>query len=65
MSHSPRKKPASPGMPDLDYELTQEIDPLLADIARATQEPTLSQIDFEEVEIALEAAPPRPAGRRG
>ena len=65
MSDSPRKKPASLGVPDLDYELTQEIDPLLADIARSTPETTLSEVDFEEVEIALEAALPRRVGRRG
>ena len=65
MIDSPRKKSAPPGLPDLDFELTQEIDPLLADIARSRPEPTLSDIDLEEVEIALEAALPRRAGGRG
>jgi hypothetical protein len=64
MIDSPRKKSAPPSLPGFDFELTQEIDPLLADIARSTNEPTLSQIDFEDVEIALEAALPRRSGRR-
>jgi hypothetical protein len=65
MSHSPRKKTATLSLPDLDFELTQDIDPLLADIARSTSEPTLSEIDVEDLEIAPEAAMPRRAGRRG
>jgi hypothetical protein len=40
---------------DLEVEdLTQEIDTPLADYMRGRDEPTLSRIDFEDIEIALD-----------
>jgi hypothetical protein len=63
MISSPRKKPNVPTATDLDFELTQEIDPAFADLMHATSETTLTQIDFDDLEVALGLAP-RPAGRR-
>ncbi len=64
MINSPRNKSATNGLPELDFDLTQEIDPLLADIARSRKEPTLSEIDLDDVEAALDVTLTRRAGRR-
>jgi hypothetical protein len=63
MISSPRKKPDVPTAPDLDFELTQEIDPAFADLMQASGETTLTQIDFDDLEVALSLASGRP-GRR-
>ena len=47
--------PRSPATLDLEVEdLTQEIDAPLDDPTRYKDEPTLSRLDFEDVEIALD-----------
>jgi hypothetical protein len=44
-----------PANPDLDIEdLTQEIDAPLDDLMHYRDEPTLSRLDFEDIEIALD-----------
>ena len=48
LTRSPRQKEL-----ELD-DWTQEIDAPLGDYMRGRDEPTLSKIDFEDVEIALE-----------
>ena len=47
--------------PALPFDVTQEIDPALADELRRTSEPTLTQTDFDDVTIVLpESSKPRP-----
>jgi hypothetical protein len=41
----------------LPFDVTQEIDPSLADQLRRTSEPTLTQGDFEDITVVL---PPKP-----
>jgi hypothetical protein len=41
----------------LPFDVTQEIDPSLADQLRRTSESTLTQVDFEEITLVL---PPKP-----
>jgi len=43
-------------IPEFDFsELTQEIDSPLGDFINRRDEPTLSQIDFDEIELALDS----------
>ena len=44
--------------PALPFDVTQEIDPSLADELRRTSEPTLTQTDFEDITVVL---PPKQA----
>jgi len=45
----------------LPFDVTQEIDPSLADQLRRTSEPTLTQVDFEDITVVLpEKRKPRP-----
>lgn len=44
----------------LPFDVTQEIDPSLADQLRRTSEPTLTQGDFEDITVVL---PPKPKPR--
>lgn len=47
--------------PALPFDVTQEIDPALAEELRRTGEPTLTQGDFDDVTIVLPEKPkPRP-----
>jgi len=47
--------------PALPFDVTQEIDPALADELRRTSEPTLTQTDFDDITIVLpEKSKPRP-----
>jgi hypothetical protein len=39
--------------PALAFDVTQEIDASLADELRRTDEPTLSQVDFDEATVVL------------
>jgi hypothetical protein len=52
------RRPAepTPKTPELAFDITQEIDPALADLLRSRSEPTLADTDFGDVEI--EIAPP-------
>ena len=43
--------------PALPFDVTQEIDPALADELRRTSEPTLTQADFDDVTIVLPEKP--------
>jgi hypothetical protein len=43
--------------------VTQEIDPALADLLRPRSEPTLTPLDFDDIEVAIEP-PQRLASRR-
>ena len=45
----------------LAFDVTQEIDPSLADQLRRTSESTLTQTDFEDITVVLPQKPkPRP-----
>ena len=45
----------------LPFDVTQEIDPALADELRRTSEPTLTQIDFDDITLVLPVSPkPKP-----
>ena len=44
----------------LPFDVTQEIDPSLADQLRRTSEPTLTQGDFDDITVVL---PPKPKPR--
>jgi len=44
----------------LAFDVTQEIDPSLAEQLRGTSEATLTQVDFEEITLVL---PPKPKPR--
>jgi hypothetical protein len=47
--------------PALPFDVTQEIDPSLAEELRRTGEPTLTQVDFDDITIVLpEKRKPRP-----
>jgi hypothetical protein len=37
--------------PALPFDVTQEIDPALADLLRRSSEPTLTQSDFDEIGV--------------
>lgn len=52
----PNRSPAQPRTPDLELDetLTQEIDSPFNDVLKRHEEPTLSKIDFEDIEIALD-----------
>ena len=41
----------------LPFDATQEIDPGLADQLRRTAEPTLSQVDFDDITVVLPKKP--------
>jgi hypothetical protein len=46
--------------PALPFDVTQEIDPALADLLRRSSEPTLTQADFDEIGVEV----PSPAKAR-
>ena len=46
--------------PTLPFDVTQEIDPSLADQLRRSSESTLTQVDFEDITVVL---PPKPKPR--
>jgi hypothetical protein len=48
-----RRQHAEPALP---FDLTQEIDPALAELLRRSSEPTLTQSDFDD--LAVELPPP-------
>lgn len=39
--------------PALPFDVTQEIDPALADLLRRSSEPTLTQADFDDLGVDL------------
>lgn len=47
--------------PTLPFDVTQEIDPALVEDLRPAAEPTLTQIDFDEITLVLpEKLKPKP-----
>ena len=44
----------------LPFDVTQQIDPSLAEELRRPNEPTLTQVDFEDITLVL---PPKPKPR--
>lgn len=61
-SMAPKKTSRDPrDAPALPFDVTQEIDPALADELRRMGEATLTQTDFEDVTIVL---PEKPKPRR-
>ena len=44
---------------NLPFDVTQEIDPALADQLRRNSEPTLTQVDFDDVTVVLPKKPQR------
>lgn len=61
MGNARRSIEPTPKTPELAFDITQEIDPALADLIRSRSEPTLTDADFDDFEV--EIAPPqrRPA----
>jgi hypothetical protein len=58
-----KKIPAGKGSesPPLPFDVTQEIDPALVEDLRPAAEPTLTQLDFEEITLVLpEKRQPKP-----
>jgi hypothetical protein len=41
----------------LAFDVTQEIDPALADQLRRSHEPTLTQVDFDDITVVLPQKP--------
>jgi hypothetical protein len=57
-SMAPKKPPrAQRDDSVLAFDVTQEIDPLLAESLRRSIEPTLTQVDFDDITVTL--PPPR------
>jgi hypothetical protein len=44
--------------PPLAFDVTQDIDPALVDPLRRGNEPTLTQVDFDELTVELPKPPP-------
>jgi hypothetical protein len=57
MGTARRSTEPTPKTPELAFDITQEIDPALADLLRSRGEPTLADTDFDDVDI--EIAPPQ------
>jgi hypothetical protein len=55
----PNRKPRRDERDDstLQFDVTQEIDPALAEQLLRSSEPTLTQIDFEDITIVLPKKP--------
>jgi hypothetical protein len=55
----PNRKPRRDERDDstLQFDVTQEIDPALADQLLRSSEPTLTQIDFEDITVVLPKTP--------
>ncbi|HJR70129.1 MAG TPA: hypothetical protein VKA43_08840 [Gammaproteobacteria bacterium] len=45
--------------PPLPFDVTQDIDPELAESLRRGTEPTLTQVDFDDIEVELPPPPPK------
>ena len=55
----PKRKPRRDERDDstLQFDVTQEIDPALADQLLRSSEPTLTQVDFEDITVVLPKKP--------
>jgi hypothetical protein len=58
MSTKNRRRGQREEPPALPFDVTQDIDPELADSLRRGNEPTLTQVDFDDIEVEL-PTPPR------
>lgn len=54
---APRKARRDGDEPALPFDVTQEIDPALAEQLRRTGETTLTQVDFDDITIVLPQKP--------
>jgi hypothetical protein len=59
MSTPRRNRRGNDDEPTLAFDVTQDIDPALVDPLRRTNEPTLTQVDFDELTVEL-PKPPKP-----
>jgi hypothetical protein len=62
MGTARRSAEPTPKTPELAFDITQEIDPALADLLRSRSESTLTDTDFDDVEIEI-AKPQRRSTR--
>jgi hypothetical protein len=60
MSTNNRRRGQREDPPPLPFDVTQDIDPELAESLRRATEPTLTQVDFDDIAIEL----PTPAPKR-
>lgn len=63
MGTARRSAEPTPKTPELAFDLTQEIDPALAELLRSRNEPTLADSDFNDVEIEIAPSQRQPARR--
>jgi hypothetical protein len=61
MSRKNRQRGERKEPPTLPFDVTQDIDPEWAESLRRSDEPTLTQTDFDDIEVAL-PTPPRKRG---
>lgn len=59
MSTKNRRRGKPEDLPPLPFDVTQDIDPTLAESLRGGNEPTLTQIDFDDIDVKLPTPPPR------
>jgi hypothetical protein len=62
MSTKNRRRGKRDEPPPLPFDVTQDIDPTLAESLRRSDEPTLTQVDFDDIAVEL---PPTPPPKRG
>jgi hypothetical protein len=62
MSTKNRRRGKRNEPPLLPFDVTQDIDPTLAESLRRSNEPTLTQVDFDDIAVEL---PPTPPPKRG
>jgi len=55
MSTKRRRRGQREEPPPLPFDVTQDIDPELTDSLRRHNEPTLTQIDFDDIDVELPA----------
>ena len=53
MNGPKNRRPRKREEPALPFDVTQEIDPALADELRRSSEPTLTQGDFDDITVVL------------
>lgn len=62
MSTTKRHRGKRDEPPALPFDVTQDIDPTLAESLRPSSEPTLTQVDFDDIAVELPPTPPRKRG---
>jgi hypothetical protein len=60
MSMKNRRRGKRDEPPPLPFDVTQDIDPTLAESLRRGNEPTLTQVDFDDIDVELPAPPRKP-----